>query len=394
MIIRPQPGRPGSGGRLPVPPKPLDPGHRLDPNRDGGGRGVQPPSTRDGRPIDQRPLRDGNGRFIPPGSHYNGVLDDRNIAGRIGDVDRGWNRDDHGYGWYDWDGRRLCHHYDQWGYHWWGFYVGSVYFWTRYYNDDYWWYDPYWHRWCWLDNDRWWWQNPDGNVYIVEGGNYYYYRNDGGTVVVVPDQTPPLTPPPGPAAPAQTQSFYSADGTRFITLDPNTGAAYLYDATVADASDPRAKGRFLASGVDSVQFNYADGQSQTLQQITLSFSDGMTTAFIDPNGARGVWLEASVATLYNLDDPSIAAVTLSQQASSVQMVDQPGQDAYGEQEQILEQIAVVQLDGSTADFDRDGNQTWGQFQPSAYREPAGQVESLRRKAQSSEAFQALQNAAP
>ncbi|NNN05168.1 MAG: hypothetical protein HKL90_04635 [Elusimicrobia bacterium] len=359
--------------------------------RDNFPRGIRPPTARDGRPVDAVPLRDGHGRFIPPGVRHIGVLDDRNIAGRIGDVDRRWDRNDHGYGWYDWDGRRFCHHYDRWGYHWWGFYVGGVYFWTRYFNDDYWWYDPYWRRWCWLDNDRWWWQNQNGGIYIVEGGNYYQYQNDGGTVVVVPDQTPPVDPPPGPTAPAQAESFYSADGTRFVSLDPNTGAAYLYDATVTDASDPRAQGRFLASGVNSVQFNYADGQTQTLQQITLTFSDGTTTAVVDPNGKRGVWLKANIATLDNLEDSSVAAVTLSQQASSVQMVDQSGQNASGEQEQRLKQITVYQLDGTTAFFDRDGNQTWDRFQPSANREPAGQAQSLRRRAQSSQAFQALQN---
>ena len=359
----------------------------MDPGRNGDGRGVQPPQWRNGRPLPQRPITDGHGRFIPPRRGDLGPLDDRNITGRIGDIDRGWDRNDHGYRWYDWDGRQVCHHYDQWGYNWWGFYVGSAYFWTRYYDDMFWWYDPYWHRWCWMDNDRWWWQNPNGAIYIVEGGNYYRYNDDGGTVVVVPDQTPPITPPPGQVNVGNGASYYSADGSRMITIDPTDGSAYLY-APSAPAGDALAQGRFLASGVSTAQFAYSQGT--TLQQINLTFSDGVTTGVVDPNGQRAVWVVNQTATLYNLSDPSVPSVLLSQQVAEVQMIDQAGQDASGAPEQVLEQINVYQNDGTTAYFDRDGNQTWGRFGMEAYH-PSATPQGARRNALASPALKMLQD---
>jgi hypothetical protein len=381
---------------LPTPPKPIDAGHRIDPTRNGTGSAVVPPTSHNGQAITQKPLVNKNGRLIPPGSKNIGIIGDKGMIGNINGIQGHWNNNDHGYGWYNWNGQLVGHHYDEFGYHWWGFYIGDAYFWTRYYNSMYWWWDPYFNRWCWLNGSSWWWQDDNGIIYIVIDGVYYQYQDNGGTVVIVPDPSAPVVVPPGPAAPSQPASFYSADGTRFVTIDPTDGSAYLYDATVTDASDPRAQGRLLGTGVSSAQFGYAS-DGATLQQINLAFSDGVTTAVVDPNGEREVQLPGDgTAVLSNLDDATVSPVTLSQEASSVSLVDQPGQDASGENEQVLAQILVAQQDGSTAAFDRDGNPADSSLalkaSPASFRRtPAQTSQTLQQRMQASAAFRALQS---
>jgi hypothetical protein len=394
VVIHP-PVTPGhGGGRMPTPPKPVDPGHVINPAKNGDGRAVTPPTSHNGKPIAQRPLVNKDGRLIPPTSKNIGIINDRRMVGNINGIQGHWNRNDHGYGWYNWNGQLVGHHYDEFGYHWWGFYIGDAYFWTRYYNNMYWWYDPYWHRWCWQNGSSWWWQDANGVVYIVIDGRYYEYQDNGGTVVVVPDPTQPVDVPPGPVAPSQPASYYSADGTRLVTIDPTDGSAYLYDATVTDPSDPRSQGRFLGTGVGSVQFVVATDGSASLQQIGLTFTDGITTAAVDPNGEREVTLPGDgTAVLTNLEDDSAAPLTLSQEAASITLIDQPGQDSAGESEQVLQQIVVNQQDGTTATFDQDGNPAGGQFQaaPTAYRPPASAARTLQQHVQNSAAFRSLQN---
>jgi hypothetical protein len=393
VVIHP-PVTPGhGGGKMPTPPKPVDPNHMINPARNGDGRAIQPPTSRNGQPITQKPLVNKNGRLIPPGSKNIGIINGKGMIGNINGIQGHWNDGDHGYGWYNWNGQLVGHHYDEFGYHWWGFYIGDAYFWTRYYNNMYWWWDPYWHRWCWQNGSSWWWQDVNGVMYIVIDGNYYQYQDDNGTVVVVPDPTQPVDVPPGPVDPSQPASYYSADGTRFVTIDPTDGSAYLYDATVADPSDPRAQGRLLATGVSSVQFGYASDGSQSLQQIDLTFSDGITTAVADPNGDRLITLPGDgTAVLTNLDDATVAPVTLSQEASSVSLIDQAGQDASGENGQVLRQIVVAQQDGTTATFDQDGNAAGNslQLRRAALREPAAQVRTMQQHVRGSEALKALQ----
>jgi hypothetical protein len=363
----------------------------MDPSRNGDNHAIKPPSG-----LPQKPYTDGHGRQLPPSNDHIRVIGDHGVQDHLRGVQNGWDRNDHGYHHDTWGGHDMWHHYDEFGFHWWGFYIGNYYFWTRYDNGMYWWFDPYWHRWCWLNGPSWWWQDVNGVIYIVIDGVYYQYQDDNGTVVVVPDPAPPVDVPPGPPAPSQPASYYSADATRFVTIDPTDGSAYLYDATVADASDPRAQGRLLGTGVSTVQFAYstaADGTTQVLQQINLSFSDGVTTAVVDPNGEREVQLPGDgTAVLNNLDDSTVSPVTLSQIASSVTLVDQPGQDSAGENEQVLQQIVVNQQDGTTATFDQDGNSADGSLQlnasPTALRQPAAQTVSQHM--QNSAAFRALQ----
>lgn len=265
-------GNPGDH-RMPAPPK-HDEHQRIDPARGGDGRVVHPPAERDGRPVTQRPWRDGHGRDLPPGHDHITIINNRTVVNNITVVQRGWRHDDHDYHWHDWNGWRVCHHYDTWGYHWWGFYVGDVYFWTRYWNNGYWWYDPYWHRWVYMSNGQWWWQGPDG-VYVYTGGWYYRYGPATGGVIMTPDPTPPVEVPPGDSTttppPADQASTYSTDGTRSIQVLGDSKDAYLYDLTVTDSNDPAAAGRWLASGVQDVKF-LNDGNGG-VNQIVLTVTD-------------------------------------------------------------------------------------------------------------------------
>jgi len=396
-------------------PKPIDAGHRMDPSKNGDNHAIKPPSGEK-----QKPYTNAHGRQIPPSQDHIKVISDGKTLDHMHGIQNGWDRNDHGYHKERWDGHDMWHHYDEFGYHWWGFYIGSVYFWTRYDNDMYWWYDPYWHRWCWMRDNRWWWQDDGGLVYYIgDDGSYDQYQDNDGTIVVTPDPTPPVDVPPGPSEPAAPASFYANDGTRYVTVNADDGTATLYDLTVTDPNDPRIQGRVLATGASSAQFAYddataADGTpTQVLRQITLSFTDGTTTAVVDPNGEREITLPGDgTAVLSNLDDSTVDQVTLSASAASILLINQPGQDAYGENEQILQQIVVTQTDGSTVTFDWNGTQVdstdapapapddSGNATPIAFRKgaapatsaaSAAQVQTMQQKVMKSPAFQALQN---
>ena len=133
----------------------------IDSRQHGGIERVQYPTRGwDNRPLNNRIYEDRYHRALPPGRDHYAMLNHSLVIGNIRGIHAGWDVRDHGYYWHEWNGYRLCHHYDDLGFHWWGFYVGDVYFWTRYWNDQYWWYDPYWHRWTYLRGDNWWWQDP------------------------------------------------------------------------------------------------------------------------------------------------------------------------------------------------------------------------------------------
>jgi hypothetical protein len=266
-------------------PQPVDPHHRIDPSHNGDGRAVHPPQRDDhGHTVSQKPYRDAHGRDIPPGRDHIGRIDRDDFRLNIHREQDHWNTRDHDYHWHDWNGTRVCHHYDEFGYHWWGFYIGEVYFWTRYYNDGYWWYDPYWHRWVWLRDGQWWWQDGDGVVYLYDGGVYYRYGQGDGGVVMTPDPTPPVDVPPGDPAPSNQTAVYSLDGTRSVQITGDAKDAFLYDLTVADPNSPAAQGKWLASGIASASFvNGADG---SIGKIVLTTTDenGAATLTFDRDG--------------------------------------------------------------------------------------------------------------
>ncbi len=164
------------------------------------------------------------------------------------------------YYWHEYNGSRYCHQYDQWGFHWYGWYLGSSYFWARYHADNWWWYDTSYQRWLYLHEGRWWYQSPTRVVYIYvnEENRYYRYDESRGGVVTRPDTTPPVTPPPAdptqptpPAEPAEQSTFYSEDGSRMVQIFGDNDDGFLYDTAETPSFEPK----FLAAGVKEVQFS-------------------------------------------------------------------------------------------------------------------------------------------
>ena len=262
----------------------MGPHERIDPAHNGDGHAVHPPASRNGEPVREKPSRDSHGRELPPGRDHVGRIDRDDFRQGIHREQDHWNDRDHDYHWHDWDGWRICHHYDEFGFHWWGFYVGEVYFWTRYYNDNYWWYEPYWHRWVYMHDSQWWWHGDDGFSYVYVDGRYYRYdRNDGG-VIMNPDPTPPVDVPPGDPTPEdQNPVVYSLDGTRSIKITGDARDAFLYDLTVADPNSPEAQPRWLAVDVKTAEFT-TDGKNGIL--LTVTNTDGSeSTLMFDSNGS-------------------------------------------------------------------------------------------------------------
>jgi len=239
-----------------------------------GGTFQRPTTGPDNKPITQRPWEDRNHRVIPPSREHIDIMHNPRLEENIRHEQARWNGLDHGYYWHNWDGRQMCHHYDDRGFHWWGFYVRDTYFWTRYWNDRYWWHDPYWNRWCYMRDSFWWWQDPVGIVYIYRDGRYYRYDNAAGGVVIAPDPTPPVEPPPADPTPAPTpdpqeKTFYSADGTRTVQVFGENKDAFLYDTADPPAFEPK----WLDSGVTDVRFKL-DDQGQLVAIMTLKDDGG------------------------------------------------------------------------------------------------------------------------
>jgi hypothetical protein len=270
-----------------MPPQPghLDPSHNIDPAHNGDGRAVTAPNQRDGKPVTEKPFVDKNGRSIPPDHTQIGRIGQDDFRNNIRGIEGNWDRNDHGYHWSNWGGWNVCHYYDTFGFHWWGFYNGGFYFWTRYFNDNYWWWDPYWHRWVYLNNGQWWWQGPDG-VYLYTGGWYYNYGPGDGGVILTPDPSTPVdVPPGGDTPPANQTAVYSDDGTRSIQIIGDTHDAYLYNLTITDSSDPAAQGVYLASQVTAAAF--VNDASGAVSQVVLTVTDDAgnpTTETFDANG--------------------------------------------------------------------------------------------------------------
>jgi len=386
---------------MPIPPR-RDDGAVLDPRRHGDGRANLPPNRRwDGNPVTQRPWTNPYGRYIPPSRDHVTIINNTTIINNITVVQRGWDSRNHDYGWYYWNGYRLSHRYDTYGYHWWGFYIGDSYFWTRYSNGRHWWYDPYWHRWVYLHDGRWWWQDPvyPTVVYVIIDNNYYRYQDNAGTIVVRPDPTQPVEAPPAePSAPAPApdeDTMYSLDGTRSVKIMGEAHDAYLYDLTATDPNGAAAGGQWLASGVKSAKFVYddkheADGTTtQVIRQIELDFDDAKTAAVADPEGERKIVIsgDGRSADLYNLKDETVPATWLADGVSEIKMVNGETANEAGETVRSLKLLIVTAKDADGVDslmlFDRDG----AVYDPSAAPEPAPSSPAQRLRA--SDAFNSL-----
>ena len=290
VVVHP---RPGQGGHVELPrrPEPIrDHGRIMDPHRDH--HEIEHPGRfGDGRPVTQRPQTHG------PDHNQSRVFDNDRFRGER----ERHEREEHERGryyWHEHDGNRYCHHYDQWGYHWYGWYMGDVYFWTRYWNDMYWYYDPYYGRWVYMRNGRWWYQDPARveivYIYTPETNTYYQYDNaPGGGAVLTPDPTvPTTTPPPAeptqpgqPAPEAPAKIYYSGDGRRSVQVFGASNDAFLYDTAETPAFNPV----FLASGVTEARFSQsaADQPLQVLLLTETKNDDGTTAKsflMFDENG--------------------------------------------------------------------------------------------------------------
>ena len=348
--------------------------------------------------MTQRPLTDRNGRVLPPAQNHVTIINNTTIVNNIQHVHNSWNVHDHSYNWYHWNGYRIGHHYDTYGYHWWGLYVDNVYFWTRRSHDRYWWHDPYWNRWVYLHDGRWWWQDDIGVVYVYTSGRYYRYGHSRGGVVVVPDPTPPVVVPPSrpaepapeptptPAPPTQPTvptnpdqtAFFSLDGSRSVQILGERKEAYLYDLTVTDQDSPRARGRWLARDIKDVKFVYDDklgpdgSKIQTLRQIELTFTGSAELVVVDVNGERKVQVstDGNDAYLHNLEDDKVEPLFLASGVTEVKFISER-QNAGEEVVQKLKMIMISAKDAdgneSTLLFDRDGGifNSGGATQPPA-----------------------------
>jgi hypothetical protein len=168
------------------------------------------------------------------------------------------------YYWHSWNGTSYCHYYDNWGYHWYGWYWGGNCFWSRWYGNYWWWYDPAYSRWCYWNDGYWWWNDPYhvDVVYVYNNGDYVSSTSTA-TDVQAPD-----------SAPAQSGEvdFKSRDGDRTVKVFGED--AFLYDTSMDGSAN---KPVYLASNVKEVKFS-KPGYGKPMQ-IMLILNDGSFEMF-------------------------------------------------------------------------------------------------------------------
>jgi len=162
------------------------------------------------------------------------------------------------YYWHRDDGFEYGHYVDDYGFNWYGWYVGDQYFWTRDYEGRWWWYDEDVGRWCFWNDDFWWWQDPNhiGDLYCYNDGTYIPANSAEDPVEVASTDAPSL------------ESFASPDSSRIVKISGDTKDAFLYDGS----SPPTFQPIYLASGVQSVE--YSDPRNGNPLQIILKLDDG------------------------------------------------------------------------------------------------------------------------
>ena len=157
---------------------------------------------------------------------------------QIGGFNRSENIANHYY-WHTWNGMNYCHYYDPWGYHWYGWYLGSNCFWTRYYGNNWWWYDSAMGRWCYWSNGGWCWQDP-ANVNVV------YVYNDGNYVPSETEDTVAVNAPSNEGAAlgrlwendSSEKVYRSKDGYRMVKIEGESRDAFLYDTADPPSFEP------------------------------------------------------------------------------------------------------------------------------------------------------------
>jgi hypothetical protein len=167
------------------------------------------------------------------------------------------------YYWHRDNGFNYCHYVDDWGYHWYGWYVGNSYFWTRNYANRWWWYDTDYDRWCFWNAGFWWWQDPAhvGDLYCYNNASYIPCNSAEDQIVVTVN------------SPSNNGLvFTSPDGTRKVKVMGDSKDAFLYDT----ANPPSFAPVYLASEVSNVQFSNNSGRPL---EIVLSLGDGTFDLF-------------------------------------------------------------------------------------------------------------------
>jgi len=197
-------------------------------------------------------------------THMSAVVNARFTSQIVG-LNVSENRVNHYY-WHTGTGFNYCHYYDNWGYHWYGWYIGSNCFWTRYYSNNWWWYDPTYYRWCYWHDGGWWWQDPYhvNTVYVYVNGNYQASPEGGDTTTTM------VSP-----SESSVKVFRSSDSTRMVKVTGNSEDAFLYDTT----DNPSFQPIYLASGVKDVKLSNP-GNGRPLQ-IMLTLNDGSFDLFDD-----------------------------------------------------------------------------------------------------------------
>ncbi|HUO58940.1 MAG TPA: hypothetical protein VMV05_12260 [bacterium] len=227
---------------------------------------ITPPS-RDaaGRALTARPFTNSaiSGKIVR--THMNTIVGNASFTAQINIYDRTENRRNNYY-WHTTNGLNYCHYYDNWGYHWYGWYLGPQFFWTRWYGNNWWWYDSTFDRWCYWHDGGWWWQDPFhvNVVYVYNNGDYTAcdtapssnFGNDNGQVV-----------------------YQSNDGSRKVKVMGDGRDAFLYDATGGNSFEPI----YLASGVKEVKFSNTENNRPL--QVMLTLQDGSFELF-DAYGNR------------------------------------------------------------------------------------------------------------
>jgi hypothetical protein len=162
------------------------------------------------------------------------------------------------YYWHRDDGFNYGHYVDDYGFNWYGWYVGDQYFWTRDYEGRWWWYDDDVGRWCFWNDNFWWWQDPNhiGDLYCYNDGTYIPANSSEDPVEVASTEAPSL------------ESFASPDSSRLVRISGDTKDAFLYDGSSPATFQPV----YLASGVESVEFS--DPHNGNPLQIILKLDDG------------------------------------------------------------------------------------------------------------------------
>jgi hypothetical protein len=162
------------------------------------------------------------------------------------------------YYWHHRGGHRFCHYYDDWGYHWYGWYAGDAFFWTRYYSGRWWWYDSSFDRWCYWHDSGWWWQDPRRGLVYVYVNNTYTPVETSTTSVSEPDAS-------------DHTEFWDAADKKVVKV--YGGDAFLY----GPHNPPRFDPVFLASGVEDVKFSKAKNGRPL--RIMLTLTDGSFEMF-------------------------------------------------------------------------------------------------------------------